>query len=218
MASFKTHLAFAAVISSSACSYLYARGLLSPHETALCLSYGIAGGLLPDIDAENSKPLRLTFASLALFCASALLLMLPENTPLLHKGLWWTGAYLTIRYPLASLFGKFTTHRGAIHSLPFALFSALLLIFTLITLKNTSPHTAWLAGTFLFGGFLLHLLLDEAYSVDITGGRFKKSFGTALTLFDREAKLLYTGLYLMIAVLLMAIPEKETFRNFILTL
>ena len=43
---------------------------------------------------------------------------------------------------------------------------------------------AWLTGLFVLIGFIIHLVLDEIYSVDIEGAAIKKSFGTALKLFD----------------------------------
>ena len=46
---------------------------------------------------------------------------------------------------------------------------------------------AWLTGLFLFIGFLIHLALDEIYSVDVEGRTIKKSFGTALKLFDTHS-------------------------------
>ena len=46
------------------------------------------------------------------------------------------------------------------------------------------PFTSWLMGLFVFLGFILHLGLDELYSVDFMNNRVKKSFGTALKILD----------------------------------
>jgi hypothetical protein len=46
----------------------------------------------------------------------------------------------------------------------------------------------WLSGFFIGFGFLVHLLLDELYSVDLTNRRMKKSFGTALKLYSYRNK------------------------------
>jgi hypothetical protein len=43
---------------------------------------------------------------------------------------------------------------------------------------------AWLAGGFLFIGYITHLILDEMYSVDVFDTRIKSSFGSALKLYD----------------------------------
>ena len=47
-------------------------------------------------------------------------------------------------------------------------------------LFGLSTVSSWLVGCFVALGYMIHLLLDEIYSVDITGARIKKSFGTAL--------------------------------------
>ena len=57
--------------------------------------------------------------------------------------------------------------------------------------------TAWLSGLFLLLGFLLHLILDEMYSVDFTNRRIKRSFGSALKILDTRKQFksaLITGL------------------------
>jgi len=43
---------------------------------------------------------------------------------------------------------------------------------------------SWLSGLFIGFGFIVHLLLDEIYSVDLSNKRMKKSFGTALKLYS----------------------------------
>ena len=45
---------------------------------------------------------------------------------------------------------------------------------------------AWLNGIFIALGFIVHLILDEVYSVDLFNSRMKKSFGTALKLFSHS--------------------------------
>ena len=49
---------------------------------------------------------------------------------------------------------------------------------------SLDPFTAWMAGAFISFGYLIHLLLDEIYSVNLAGVRLKRSFGTALKLFS----------------------------------
>jgi hypothetical protein len=45
---------------------------------------------------------------------------------------------------------------------------------------------AWLAGAFMFAGYITHLTLDEIYSVDVMDTRIKASFGTALKPLDKK--------------------------------
>jgi len=60
---------------------------------------------------------------------------------------------------------------------------------------------SWLTGSFIFLGFILHLLLDEIYSVDFMGHRLKRSFGTALKLVDSKERIstmvIITGIFLI---------------------
>ena len=49
---------------------------------------------------------------------------------------------------------------------------------------GTHEGVAWLGGGFMFIGYLTHLLLDELYSVNLMGQRLKRSFGSAMKLFD----------------------------------
>jgi len=75
------------------------------------------------------------------------------------------------------------------------------------------PVVAWMAGLFVFLGYVIHLVLDEMYSVDITGARIKRSFGSALKLFDRNstsASMLMAGA--LVATLLVT-PPSEEFRR-----
>ncbi len=43
-------------------------------------------------------------------------------------------------------------------------------------------------GLFIGFGFIVHLILDEVYSVDLMNKRMKKSFGTALKLYSYDDK------------------------------
>jgi hypothetical protein len=56
-------------------------------------------------------------------------------------------------------------------------------------LFQLSDELAWLVGIFVFIGALIHLLLDELYSIDLEGRRLKKSFGTALKITEWRSPL-----------------------------
>ena len=76
---------------------------------------------------------------------------------------------------------------------------------------HLAPTPAWLAGVFLTGGFLIHLALDELYSVDLLGARMKKSFGTALKLGSRRQLLGTAALYAGVIGLLTIAPPADRF-------
>jgi hypothetical protein len=78
------------------------------------------------------------------------------------------------------LFARFTVHRGIFHSLLAALFFWFLTTAVTYHVFALSPFHAWLTGAFVGLGYVIHLGLDELYSVDLMGASIKKSFGTAL--------------------------------------
>jgi hypothetical protein len=49
---------------------------------------------------------------------------------------------------------------------------------------QASELQSWLLGFFMTLGYLIHLVLDELFSVDFTGVRVRRSFGTALKPLD----------------------------------
>jgi hypothetical protein len=72
---------------------------------------------------------------------------------------------------------------------------------------------AWLAAVFMMAGYLVHLALDEIYSVDVLDTRVKASFGTALKLVDTRHP--YAG-GAMVAATIAALwlsPPVGTFLN-----
>ena len=65
-----------------------------------------------------------------------------------------------------------------------------------------------IAGAFLLFGFIIHLLLDEIVSLNLLGFNIKKSFGSALKLYDRENLLGTVILYIIIIVFFFFTPIK----------
>jgi len=55
-----------------------------------------------------------------------------------------------------------------------------------VTNRSTPVLNVWLNGVFIALGFIIHLVLDELYSVDLSNARVKNSFGTALKLFSHN--------------------------------
>ena len=85
-----------------------------------------------------------------------------------------------------ALFNALTVHRGVFHSVLAALFFALLMTCISYHFLHWDVLHAWLNGIFIAVGFIVHLLLDELYSVDLSNSRMKNSFGTALKLFSHS--------------------------------
>jgi|JFJP01.1.fsa_nt_gi hypothetical protein len=179
MANFATHITVAAGASAAGSLIYFATGSVSAIQALLLAAAGALGGMLPDIDSDNSRPVRivshLVFAVLGFF-----LIQLFKAHSWIELAIFVGIFYLAFHYAMLPTFKKFTAHRGIFHSLLAGLFFAILYVVLTFYFYRSSGSFAWLAGFFIFAGFLIHLLLDEIYSVDFSNRRIKKSFGTAL--------------------------------------
>lgn len=91
-------------------------------------------------------------------------------------------SYFLIRYLLCEIVKKITSHRGIMHSIPFALLCAEAGFFIFIP-SGIAMATA--VGISVFAGFITHLVLDELNSIALRRGfipKFKTSWGSALKL------------------------------------
>lgn len=186
MANFKTHLIVATTVSGVASISLLTLQLAKPWETGSYFLLGILGGLLPDIDSDKSTPLTVIFYFLALYCAFALVFTLAMQYSFAELFAIWGAVYFAIRHLIFQMFISMTIHRGTFHSLLAVAFMALLTVIISSNVLHYAPRMSWNAGLFIGIGYLVHLTLDEIYSVDLHNKRMKKSFGTALKLFSRE--------------------------------
>ena len=105
---------------------------------------------------------------------------------------------------------RFTKHRGLFHSLPAAIVSGLTLGVIIDYFTTSSDALVWFYVTFMFLGFILHLVLDEVYSVNLLGASFKRSFGTAMKLGDKKNLVGTALLYIAAALLFTINPPIES--------
>ena len=218
MANFSTHLNVAALASGVTSAALLSANHIELN-TALWLWFlGTIGGLLPDIDSDNSTSLDIIFnlfticivlLSIRYFTSEAI----DERQFLLLIGLPVV-IHLFIKYGIRNLFEWQTIHRGICHSLLFLLFCGLLITnitaFTLDGKVKGEELIAWLSGGFILGGGIVHLLLDEMYSVDLANVRIKRSFGSALKLTDFSNLTLSTVFLIVTAILFWFAPPIES--------
>ncbi|MEI6745579.1 MAG: metal-dependent hydrolase [Methylococcaceae bacterium] len=184
MANFNVHLSTAASSSSIVAVLGMNLNIMDFSHAPWLVFLGIVGGMLPDVDAVNSKPVRLLFNVLALFSATAVLSALKTYVESYQLLILAAGIYWLTRFLVLASIKRFTVHRGIFHSILALVFFALLMVCVSDYAFKQSASYAWLNGFFLGFGFLVHLLLDEMYSVDLSNRRIKKSFGTALKLFN----------------------------------
>ena len=184
MADFSTHVFGAAALCSFGATFTTKLLALPLAEGLMLTVAGTVGGILPDIDLKVSWPSRLLFGLLGSIAALAWLFANVPRLTVLELWLAAVGIYLVVRYPVHWLFHSVTVHRGALHSLAAAVMAALLMAAIASRLLGADAATSWMLALFLGAGYVLHLALDEIYSVDFTGMTIKRSFGTALKPID----------------------------------
>ena len=211
MANFNTHLAVASV-GSGLCATVALAGHAAPNNYLLTLTLaGTIGGILPDIDLERAVPARMLFSVLGIVAAFIALFTLQEEHSIAELWLVWLGAYFITRFGVYKAFEKRTHHRGIFHSILAGVFFMILTADIFSRVLGQPPAQAWLTGLFLFIGFLIHLTLDEMYSVDVEGRTIKKSFGTALKLFDTHSLRASALMALALVAVLLASPPTRDF-------
>lgn len=184
MANFKTHVTGAALGGAVFASLALGTELAQPQDMALLVALTSLGGILPDIDLDHSAPTKILFTSLGVLAAFSIFLSKAETYSLLELWLAAGFAYALVRYPVWEAFSRFTHHRGVYHTLVAATMFWFLTTALTYHLFDFSRELAWVSGMAVFFGYLVHLLLDEAYSVDLLNKRLKSSFGTALKIIN----------------------------------
>ncbi len=186
MANFKTHVSV-----SSSLGVAYAGvGILCgvPIDCAL-LAGGLCGvsGMLPDLDSDSGIPLRETMG-FAAAVVPMLLINRFQQFNVSHEMMVLIGVaiYGVIRFSMTRLISRWTVHRGMFHSIPAAFIFAGL---AFLVCGGHEIHTRYFKAGAVLLGFMSHLLLDELYSVEWQGGRWrlKKSSGTAFKLWGKDA-------------------------------
>jgi hypothetical protein len=184
MANFNTHLSVALAASAGAALTAVNLQIITVTDAPWMIAFGAIGGMLPDIDSGHSKPIKLFFTALALFTLLTVVDVFKSRFPAHWLLLMAAASYFAVRYGALTVFDCFTSHRGIFHSVLTAVFFCLLMVCIGCYLLRWDNLHSWLSGLFVGFGFIVHLLLDEIYSVDLTNRRMKKSFGTALKLYS----------------------------------
>jgi hypothetical protein len=186
MANFTTHIAVGTIVSGAFATLTLAADVIAPENLVAVTMAGVLGSVLPDIDLKDSRPSHALFSGLAVFFSFVVLFTFAHRFSVAELWILWLGTLVFVRYFVHFVFHRMSYHRGIYHSILAGLFFA---FFTAVVFKHLLGRhegVAWLAGGFMFVGYLVHLTLDEIYSVDVMDTRVKASFGTALKLFDKK--------------------------------
>lgn len=215
MANFHTHLSVALAVSSSVATAGLMLGFFNFFEMVVLAIIGMIGGLLPDIDLDHSKISQMAFNIASLFGAGFLLFLYHNHRPLniVDALIYWGFLVFFLKFGVFFLFAKFTRHRGMVHSVPYMAMLALLFALLSHYFLEFSAKNSHLFGAFLFVGAIIHLLLDEIYSVNVYGLKVKRSFGTAFKFFESKKWINYCILYLIIIALCQFLPPTDLWRQ-----
>ncbi|MBY0528146.1 MAG: metal-dependent hydrolase [Gemmataceae bacterium] len=182
MASYRGHLMFSTALGAAYGGLAFWYG--GVHWPMAIFGAGITSlsGMLPDLDSDSGVPVRTLFGAAGVLVPLFLLSRIVElGLPLVQIAALMVGIYCFIRYVCSAVFKKLTVHRGMFHSLP-GMAIAGLLVFLMYHSDNLIERLFLALGTTI--GFLSHLVLDELYSVDLSGVKvhLKASAGSAVKL------------------------------------
>ncbi|MEZ5775338.1 MAG: metal-dependent hydrolase [Hyphomicrobiaceae bacterium] len=184
MANFTTHIASGIIAGGVLSTLAMASAAVTPAEVISLTATCALGAVLPDVDLQKSRASQAFFSGLGIFIAFSILFKSAMALSLAEMWILWVGTYLVVRYVGHNLFHRYAMHRGVFHSILAALFFACVTAIVHSHVFGASDTLAWLAAAFMLVGYVLHLVLDEVYSVDVMNERVKASFGTALKLWD----------------------------------
>jgi len=201
VADFKTHITGSTIIGAAYGYWGVFNQGMSIESGLLAAGLCSVAGMLPDLDSNSGIPLRETsmFAS-----ATVPMLMIDRfrDMELSHESMALAAMiiYIAIRFFVVEFFRRYTVHRGMWHSIP-AGASCGMLAYLVMPSPTESMRVYKSAAVVL--GFMVHLILDEIWSLDFRGGRFrlKKSFGTALK-FWGDSPWISLSVYLKLALLM----------------
>lgn len=215
MANFQTHLAVGTSVVGIAALAAHTQGLTSFAQAQWLLALGVVASVLPDIDADDSRPVRVFFALLGLLLGFVIASRLKEVFRLLELALIWAGVWLLVYLPLRLFFARLTVHRGLFHSLLMASVLSLAAVIAADRWLALSLSFSWLVGAFVLLGYLTHLVLDELVSVDLLGNRVKRSFGTALKPLSLRALPASLLLLALLALAVLLVPDTTPVMQFL---
>jgi len=211
MANYATHIGAGTVVSGALATLTLAADVVSPENLVAVTLACVLGSVLPDIDLKDSRASRLLFSSMAVFASFCVLFVAAPKYSIVELWILWLGTLVFVRYGLQALFHRISVHRGVWHTLLAAVFCSAITAIVFRYILGIHEGVAWLAAGFMFVGYLVHLILDEIYSVDFMGRRIKSSFGTALKFIDIKHPGRTAGMAIATILALVAAPSPNAF-------
>ncbi|WP_419194646.1 metal-dependent hydrolase [Novipirellula herctigrandis] len=201
MADFKSHITGSTMVGIAYGYWGVASQGMSIESGILAGGLCSVSGMLPDLDSDSGIPLRET----SMFCAAIVPILMIDrfrDMELTHEAMALAAMliYISIRFVLVEFFKRYTVHRGMWHSIPAAASAGLL---AYLVMPCPSEAIRVYKSMAVVVGFVVHLSMDEIWSIDFRRGRFrlKKSFGTALKFFGNNP-LANVSVYAKLALLI----------------
>lgn len=211
MANFTTHIAVGTVVSGALATMTLAADMVAPQNIVAVTLVGVLGSILPDIDLRDSRASKMMFSGLGIFFSFAALFTAATKYSVAELWIIWLGTLVLVRYGGHYVFSKASVHRGIWHSLLAGAFASTLTAIIFSRVLHRPDGVAWLAAAFMMVGYVVHLSLDEIYSVDVMDTRIKASFGTALKIFDSRYPKASVGMACAVAAAIMLSPPTKMF-------
>jgi len=216
MANFNTHFTVAAGAAAVVSATLLSMEVVSPEQAVIAFGLGTLGGLLPDVDSAHSTSIKVGFNVLTLLMTIMLIFAKSSTYSLVEMFIASVVVFVGIRYALLEVFRKISKHRGMFHSVPVALIWGIVVAILGQWFFELNSLVAWVYGFMITWGYLVHLILDETYSVDLGNRRMKRSSGTAFKfgMFKTQKQQIHTAIiYAVIPPLFMLAPDTELLQT-----
>lgn len=174
-------------------------------DTLIYIILAVIGGMLPDVDAENSKSKRIIFTILAISFSFVCAKLIPQHD-ISYRVFEFCVAYVLVRYVANYFMSAHSMHRGIFHSIPVMLVWAFCIAKLFKISFHISDVQAWRVSFMVLAGFLSHLILDEICSVNLSNLKIKRSFGTAFKLASDD-KVVTVFAYLLVIISFWTMPK-----------
>ncbi|MDR2349539.1 MAG: metal-dependent hydrolase [Deltaproteobacteria bacterium] len=169
MPNFLFHLGASAVTSAVTVAAIDATLGLGNTASTLAFLAGVSGGLLPDLDSDQSHPLRLSGLAAGFGAAGAVYGLAESGGPFpigppdpLNAWLLAFGAFLLFNTLVVRFLRKHTVHRGLFHSLAVPFLYAGVWAIAVSGLGRKTVFAVWTLAAL---GVMTHLVLDAAKSL-----------------------------------------------------
>ena len=185
MADFKTHITTSSVVGAvyGVVAHMEFGVPVTTSVISGCLC-GLAG-MLADMDSDTGNAQR----EVMTFTAAIIPMLMLDRFARLgldHEELVLAAActYIIVRFGFGEILRRYTVHRGMFHSIPAAAIAGI--VTSMVCSCDVVLFKFAKVGAVTLG-YLVHLVLDEIWSLEPKRLRIKKSFGTALKFFSKRS-------------------------------